>query len=249
MIPKKIHYCWFGSGQPDELAQKCIDSWKKYCPDYEIVKWNEDNYDVTKHSYMKEAYEAGKWAFVTDYARLDILYKHGGIYFDTDVEVIRSFDPLLENRAFVGREDGDRVNTGQAIGAEKGLEIIRELRDVYKNEVFKTGNGYNTTTCVDYTSDYLVRKGLKNDNSKQTIDELTVYPRDYFCPIKVGHTRPVLTDNTYSIHHFAASWHKGNKFIKEIKYHVIPIKKGMRKIVESVFGEGTWKKIKAGMGR
>lgn len=249
MIPKVIHYCWFGNGEPDELAQKCIASWKKYCPDYDIVRWSEDNYDVTKHPYMKEAYEAGKWAFVTDYARLDILYEYGGLYFDTDVELIKNFDPLLEDKAFVGREDGDRVNTGQAIGAEKGLEIIRELRDVYNGEFFKTDKGYNTTTCVDYTSDYLVKKGLKNENSKQIIDDLTIYPKEYFCPIDVGYTKPKITDNTYSIHHFAASWHKGNRIIRNLKYRVIPLKKGMRKVVDRIFGEGTWKKLKVKMGR
>lgn len=249
MIPKKIHYCWFGNGQPDELAQKCIASWKKYCPDYEIIKWNEDNYDVTKQPYMKDAYEARKWAFVTDYARLDILYEYGGIYFDTDVEVIKNFDSLLEDRAFVGREDGDRVNTGQAMGAEKGLEIIRELRDVYENEVFKTENGYNTTTCVDYTSDYLVKRGLMKDNSKQVIDDLTIYPREYFCPIKVGYTKPELTENTYSIHHFAASWYQGSKMTKEIKYRLIPLKKVMKRTIDRIFGEGTWKRLKNRMGR
>ena len=104
MIPKKIHYCWVGGNSKPPLVKKCIQSWKKYCPDYEIIEWNESNYDISKNIYMKQAYEAKKWAFVTDYMRLDIIYEHGGIYLDTDVELIKNIDDLLSNEAFAGIE-------------------------------------------------------------------------------------------------------------------------------------------------
>lgn len=249
MIPKKIHYCWFGNGQPDEMAEKCITSWKKYCPDYEIIKWSEDNYDVNKHPYMKEAYEAKKWAFVTDYARLDILYENGGIYFDTDVEVIRSLDDLLTHTAFAGMEDGYLVATGLGIGSEAGAEVIGKLRDAYTGMHFKTEAGYDTTPCVEYTTEYLKKHGLKQEDTIQTIDGLTIYPKEYFCPISAGSKKAKITENTYSIHHFAASWYQGSKLAKNIKYRVIPLKKMMKRVVDGIFGAGTWKKLKNRMGR
>lgn len=249
MIPKKIHYCWFGGNKPDELVLKCIESWKKYCPDYEIIKWSEDNYDVFKHPYMKEAYEAQKWAFVADYARFDILYENGGIYFDTDVEVIRNLDDLLVHTAFAGMEDGCEVATGLGIGAEQGTGIIRELRDVYSELHFKTDHGYDTTPCVEYTTGYLRQRGLKKEDTIQTIEGLTIYPKEYFCPVNAGSRRARITENTYSIHHFAASWYQGRRIAKEVKYRLIPVKKRMKRVVDGVFGAGTWRKIKVWMGK
>ncbi len=249
MIPKKIHYCWFGDAEPDELTKKCIASWSKYCPDYEIVKWSEDNYNVNRHPYMKEAYEAGKWAFVTDYARLDILYEHGGIYFDTDVELIKNPDDLLKNKAFAGMEDGYLVATGLGIGSEPGTEIIGKLRDIYKDIHFKTEFGYDTTACVEYTTNYLKKRGLKKEDNIQTIDDLTIYPKEYFCPVNAGSRKANITENTYTIHHFAASWYQGSKMTKEIKYRLIPLKKVMKRTIDSIFGEGTWKRLKNKAGR
>lgn len=124
MIPKKIHYCWFGRNPLPELAVRCIESWKKYCPDYEIIEWNEDNYDINKISYVKEAYQARKWAFVTDYVRLDVVNQYGGIYLDTDVELLKSLDPLLKYKSFFGMEEGKFIATGLGFGAEKGTKIL-----------------------------------------------------------------------------------------------------------------------------
>ena len=164
-IPKKIHYCWFGGNPKPELALKCIKSWKKYCPDYEIIEWNESNFDVNANQYCRDAYKEKKWAFVTDYARLVILYEHGGVYFDTDVQVIRSIDALLEHPAFMGIErasDSCKVASGLALGSEKGNPLIKEIMDDYDTASFYRSDGsIDITTCTVRNSETtrLCRRG------------------------------------------------------------------------------------------
>ena len=183
MIPKKIHYCWFGGNEIPKKDQACIDSWKKMCPDYEIIRWDETNYDVTKNEYMKQAYEAKKWGFVPDYARLDIIYENGGIYLDTDVELIKSLDDLLECRAFMGFEDGKHVSPGLCIGAEKNHETIGKLREIYTNREFVMDNGeYDMTPSPVMNTEKLLDMGLKQNNCKQLVAGITIFPKDYFCP-------------------------------------------------------------------
>lgn len=211
MIPKKIHYCWFGGNAIPERDLKCMESWKKFCPDYEIIRWDESNYDITKNRYMKEAYEAKKWGFVPDYARLDIIYEHGGIYLDTDVEIIRNIDDLLENRAFMGFEVGGKfINFGLGFGAEKNMPLIKELMtDVYSDRPFKIGEGeFDTTPSPVINTEFLVEKGLERNNTLQEVEGMVIYPVEYFCPI--DYTTNILskTPNTYSIHHYCASWHE-----------------------------------------
>ena len=149
MIPKKIHYCWFGGNPLPESAKKYIETWKKYCPDYEIIEWNEENFDVTQNQYCKEAYEAKKWAFVSDYARFWILYRYGGIYFDTDVEVIRPIDDMVAKGPFMGCErDGDK-NLAAAIAAAPGpghgvnprLGQYKKKGDIYQKHQIKKTDG------------------------------------------------------------------------------------------------------------
>lgn len=223
-IPKTIHYCWFGRNPLPELAQKCIASWKKYFPDYEIIEWNEDNYDVNKIRYTKEAYEAKKYAFVSDYARFDILYRYGGVYFDTDVEVIKSFDDILAKGAFMGCErDGgsalaeevdqerlnnrSQINPGLGIAVAPGLGIYREILDYYGTLSFKNPDGSNNmTTVVDYTMHVLQKHGLKNVKGIQKVDEVTIYPQEYFAPKNIDTKELNITSNTHSIHHYDASW-------------------------------------------
>ena len=207
MIPKVIHYCWFGGNPfPDEY-KKYMESWRKFCPDYEIIEWNESNYDVTKNKYMHEAYEAKKWAFVSDYARLDIIYNHGGIYLDTDVELIKSLDDLLINEAYMGFQDRIYVNTGLGFGAERGHETIKELRNYYNNIRFTNPDGsYNITACPIYQTRQLINRGLKRNNKKQIVAGITIYPLDYFAPKSPATLKMKITPNTYSIHHYSASW-------------------------------------------
>ena len=214
MIPKKIHYCWFGGNPLPESAHKCIDSWKKFLPDYEIFQWDESNYDVNKIPYIAEAYKCKKYAFVSDYARFDILYQHGGLYFDTDVEVIRSFDDIIASGPFMGFEKrrdsqngGLGVNPGLGFGVNPGLGLYSEILDIYSHLHFiKDDGSYNLKTIVRYTTDLLISKGLILDNTLQTVAGVTIYPWDYFCPIAYLSSKLEITKNTRSIHHYTATW-------------------------------------------
>ena len=214
-IPKIIHYCWFGRNPLPELAQKCIASWKKFFPDYEIKEWNEDNYDVNKIPYIKEAYEAKKYAFVSDYARFDVLYQYGGIYFDTDVEVIKSFDEILKNGPFMGCERNGTeneaskvaVNPGLGFSMIPGMETIKLILDEYHKSSFITEQGLNTLkTIVVFTTDELEKLGLQNCNEPQSIGGFMIYPKQYFSPKDLDTKKLTITKNTYSIHHYDASW-------------------------------------------
>jgi len=206
-IPKVIHYCWFGKNPLPKRYKKWMSSWKKYCSDYQIIEWNETNYDITKNKYMKQAYDAKKWGFISDYARLDIIYEHGGIYLDTDVELIRSLDDFLYQKGFCGFQDDLRVATGLGIGAIKNLNIIGELRDIYNYiEFIKSDGTLNLKACPDYQTEFLKGKGLVQNGEFQEIEELNVYPVTFFCGIMALGGRKIITENTVSIHHFDGSW-------------------------------------------
>lgn len=207
MIPKIIHYCWFGGSPIPKKDQYYIDSWKKYCPDYQIIKWNESNYDIGKNQYMKEAYSSRKWGFVPDYARYDIIYNNGGIYLDTDVEMIKPLDPLLENTAFMGFEDGVHVNCGLGFGAEQGNRIIEGLRDIYTELHFSNTDGsLNLTPSPILGTDFLYKNGLVSNNLEQIVGNVKIYPTEYFSPKDYITGKVCITQSTYSIHHFNASW-------------------------------------------
>lgn len=213
MIPKKIHYCWFGGGKKSELIERCIDSWKKYCPDCEIIEWNESNYDITKNQYMYQAYKAKRWGFVPDYARLDIIYNHGGIYLDTDVELIKNIDKLFELDGFMGFEQNMDangffpVNTGQGFGAKPGNDLIKQMRDLYNDLSFYEDDGkLNLQPSPYYNTLVLKKNGLVPDNTKQTVADITVFSSEYMCPINWKNQKCIKTENTFSIHHFNGSW-------------------------------------------
>ena len=207
MIPKVIHYCWFGRGPKNELAVKCIESWKKYLPDYELKEWNEDNFDVNLYPYAKEALENRKFAFVTDVVRLYALYTEGGVYMDTDVEVLKSYDSFLHHTMFSGFETNGYVPTGM-MAAEKGSVWAKELLDGYNDRRFVLEDGsFDLTTNTTVITDYMKEKGLKLNNTYQDLEGLcTMYPSEYFCP--KDHRTGVIycTNNTVCIHHFAGSW-------------------------------------------
>ena len=207
MIPKKIHYCWFGGNPMPEKDKKCIESWKRYCPDYEIIRWDESNYDVSKNRYMKEAYEEKKWGFVPDYARLDIIYNEGGIYLDTDVELVKNLDDLLEDNAFMGFEDGKHVSPGLCIAAVPHHPTIKKLKEIYSNRHFKLEDGtLDLTPSPIMNTDMFVQMGLKENNQKQIVADITIFPKDYFCPKDYSTGKLNVTENTYGIHWFNASW-------------------------------------------
>ncbi|WP_026657850.1 glycosyltransferase family 32 protein [Butyrivibrio sp. AC2005] len=215
MIPHIIHYFWFGNAPKPDSVKKCIASWRKFCPDFEIKEWNESNYDIHKHPYMAKAYEEKKWAFVSDYARLDILYNLGGIYLDTDVELVKDYSSLCKFKAFFGFERIDLVNDGQGFGCSPGLPIFKEMLDAYDSDEayeFWGGEMHNTESPKLRTL-VLKRHGLICDGSRQSVDCVEIFPIDYFCPLNYATGRLNITENTYSIHHFDGSWHGGNNSI------------------------------------
>ena len=203
MIPKKIHYCWFGRNELPKKAKKCIASWKKYCSDYEIVEWNEDNLDVNLNAYTKMCYEQKKYAFLTDYLRLLIIMEHGGIYFDTDVEVMRAFDDLLDNKAFFGFENREFINTGLGFGAEAGNKIVGQMIKEY-DELLDGEQG--TIGCPILNTSALIKLGLHRNGEQQCIDGVMIYPIDYFNPYDDLTGRLRKTQNSHSIHWYAKSW-------------------------------------------
>lgn len=211
MIPKIIHYCWFGRNPLPESALKCIASWRKFFPDYEIVEWNEDNFDVNVIPYTAQAYAAKKYAFVSDYARLKILYDHGGLYFDTDVELIKPFDDILAGGAFMGCEltaaQGCAVAPGLGLGASAGLGLYKALLDKYATLSFIREDGsLNLTTIVSYTTDLLALYGLKITDEIQSVAGITIYPKEYFNPLNDNTGKLEITPNTHSIHWYSKTW-------------------------------------------
>ena len=208
MIPKKIHYCWFGKNPLPEFVIKCIESWKKYCPDYEIIEWNEYNFDLNSCDYIKEAYQAKKWAFVSDYARLKIVYDNGGIYLDTDVELIKSLDELLVNRSFFGAETTGFVATGLGFGAEKNNKFVKMMLNEYEGVHFYIKKGiYDLTPCPRRNTSPLLKYGYQFSNENiWEIEGCKVYPPEFFSPINYKTKEINITDKTYSIHHYTATW-------------------------------------------
>ena len=213
-IPKVIHYCWFGGKELPDQVKVCIESWRKYCPDYEIVRWDESNYDYGRYAFAKEAYDAQKWAFVSDVARLDIVYQNGGIYLDTDVELIASLDPFLENMAFMGFEQGRKVATGLGFGAEKENSVIKANLDAYKSISFAENQGnVDEIACPIITTSVLMQIGLERKDMFQKLEGITVYPTSVFCPMLYSDGTADVKEDTVSIHRYAASW--ATKEVKE----------------------------------
>lgn len=212
MIPKVIHYCWFGRNPLPKSALKCIDSWRKFFPDYEIKEWNEDNFDVNIIKYTQDAYNAKKYAFVSDYARIWILYNYGGVYFDTDVEVISPMIDIIEKGPFMGFEINNStenkiaVNPGLGIGSPSRLELYKDILDVYSNLNFWIGSKINLYAIVRITTDILTINGLKNVDGAQTVNGITIYPSDFFNPLDSLTGRLNKTANTRTIHWYDNSW-------------------------------------------
>ena len=241
-IPKIIHYCWFGGVPLPSLAQKCIASWKKFLSDYEIKEWNENNFDIHCCRYVEEAYKTKKWAFVSDYARFRILYEHGGLYFDTDVEIIKPLDDILARGGFMGVEryaDKPLLNPGLGLAVAPGLGLYKELYTAYHSRKFINEDGsMNLKTVVLYTTECLAARGLTDSHEIQCIDGVYIYPKDYFNPCNMNTGKIEITQNTVSIHHFAASWVDRDSHIRWKIYQILYRFFG-RKIangVRSIFG-------------
>lgn len=260
MIPKTIHYCWFGGNPLPELALRCIKSWKKYCPDFEIVQWNEESFDISAAPlYVRQAYEAKKWAFVSDYARLRIVYENGGLYFDTDVELIRSPEQLLGYSAWFGFEEERQVATGLGFGAEKGAPILAEMLADYQNIPFVLEDGsFDMTPCPTRNTAALVRAGLICDNTQQLLPgNVAVFPKDWFCPLDYLTGRLHKSKNTVSIHRYAASWYtekekawyarKSAELKKELRRERFV--NGPKRFMRKLIGNELYKKVKSKVNR
>ena len=245
MIPKKIHYCWFGRNPLPESAVKCIESWRKYLPDYEIIEWNEDNFDVNTIPSTAQAYAAKKYAFVSDYARFKILYEHGGLYFDTDVEVIRPMDDIIAAGPFMGYEIDPKngmygeVNPGLGLGALAGMEFYRRIVDEYGTLSFLNPDGsLNQKTIVKYNSELLKEFGLCNTEGIQSVAGMTIYPQEYFNPLNDATGKLEVTKNTRSIHWYTKTW-----------LNVSPMRQKLSRLSHRLLGVHTITKIRKLLSR
>lgn len=233
-IPKIIHYCWFGRNPLPEMAQKCIASWRKYLPDYEIKEWNEDNFDVKAIAYTREAYRLRKFAFVSDFARFWILNKYGGLYFDTDVEIIKPIDDIIERGAFAGFERNSMfsgyeglnasklINPGLGLGSPSNTMGLKEMVDFYSNMHFLTWTGGWTGTVVEFfTKSLMDGHEIFQKGGGMLAKGFYIYPEDYFCPKDYYSGELLITANTRTIHHYAASWVPKTSFIAKLRDRII----------------------------
>jgi hypothetical protein len=208
MIPRVIHYCWFGGCPLPDSAERCLASWRKFCPDYEIRRWDETSFNVEQCRFSREAYAAGKWAFVSDYARLRIILNQGGIYLDTDVELIAPLDQLLAHTAFFGFEQSTSIATGLGFGATAGHLLVAALVAQYESASFLLPDGRpDTTPCPARDAAVFVRHGFRFDGSRQERDGVVILPADYLCPKSYESGQVCVTPRTLAIHHYDASWH------------------------------------------
>lgn len=231
LIPPIIHYCWFGHGELPDLYKKCIESWRKFCPDYEIKEWNESNCDINETVFTKQAYEVKKYGFVPDYFRLKIIYEYGGIYLDTDVELLRNIDDLRYNKAYCGLEFPGELNLGLGFGAIKGNSIIKLWLERYKTMKFILPDGSlnETISPIYQTEDLKNNFGFRNGNILQKVDNMTIYPIEVLSP-KNAYTGILnISENSYACHHYDGSWAN-----EELKQQTIMRKNAAQRIYQMI---------------
>lgn len=208
MLPKIIHYCWFGGNEKPDAAKKCIASWQKICPDYQIREWNEGNVDLAScPQYVRDAYGAKKYAYVSDYIRLKALYDHGGFYMDTDVELLKSLDLFLSDRAVIGFENDAFVNSGQMLAAEAGHPVLAEMMERYDSiSFYKPDGSMYLLGCTHVNTEVLCDHGLVKNGREQTVGDVHVYPADWFNPLDSTTGLLNKMENTVSVHWYSMSW-------------------------------------------
>ena len=249
MIPKTIHYCWFGGNPKPKSVIKCIESWRKKCPGYEIIEWNESNYDVTRNRYMKEAYHEKKWAFVSDYARFDIVYRHGGVYLDTDVELIRTLDPLLDCNAYFGFQFDQTINPGLGFGSEPENKLLKSLLEKYNSiSFYNADRSLNLTPITDLLAPVFEDYGFELNNRFQNIRGIIVYPTEYFDPMDHWTGFIIKSRRTVSIHHYHASWYpdykKKQRKIMRRNGRLFFIKTIPNRLLRKLLGERRYESLK-----
>lgn len=236
MIPKKIHYCWFGQTPLPKSAVKCVESWKKYCPDFEIVRWDEETFDIHKMPYTEWCFRNKKWAFLSDYARLAVVAEHGGVYFDTDVEVLKPFEPLLSFGAFYGYENPELINTGVGFGAESDHPTVVAMKNEYETLLPDADGNFSVKACPAYNTEALKKLGFVPDGKRSSVFGAEIFPVEFFNPLDEPTGRVRITENTYSIHKYDKSW--------------LPAKARFRsrltKPFHRLFGEDCFEKFKKG---
>ena len=207
MIPKRIHLCWLSGDPYPQKIQKCIDSWKVHLPDYEIMLWDLKRFDIAQVPWVEQAFRVKKYAFAADYIRLYALYNYGGIYLDTDVELVRPLDELLELPGFMGFQTNNEVATGLGFGARKGNSVVQALlRDYDALDFLKADGSADLTPCPERNTRVLQALGVRKDGTRQSIAEMEIFPAEYFCPMDLYSRKLRVTPKTYSIHRYAESW-------------------------------------------
>ena len=234
MIPKKIHFCWFGRGEKPRLAKKCIASWRKYCPDYEIIEWNEDNFDLDYNAYTRYCYDNKKWAFLSDFVRLVVVAEHGGLYFDTDVELLKRPDELLQYEAFYGFENDRNIATGLGFGAEANHPTILSMKARYEEIKPNDDGSYPMIVCPALNTEALMPFGLVLNGQRQNIAGAEILPADWLNPYDDPTGRLNKTKNTISVHWYSKSWMSKGKIIRSI----------LTKPLHRIFGVDAFKRFR-----
>ena len=234
MIPKVINYCWFGGGRIPKLAKKCIKSWRKHCPDYQIIEWNENNYDLSSAPlYVKQAYQEKKWAFVTDYVRLKVVYDYGGIYLDTDVEIINNIDDLLKYDAFFGFQHDNKINTGLGFGSVKCSKVLFDIMSDYQNIKFiKDDKSLDLLDCPSRNSHVFKEWGFELNGTNQQTDNIALFSVEFFCPMSWIDRKIHITKNTKTIHWYSASWWTREEKKEEKKRRARIIKRKIKRLFD-----------------
>ena len=252
MIPKIIHYCWFGCGKKSPLIKKCIRSWKRFCPDWEIIEWNEERFDIGSTEWTKQAYEHKKYAFVSDYVRLKALHEMGGVYLDTDVQLFKSLEPFLEHKGFVGFENKTSIATC-VIGAQVGHPVVGSWLEWYRGRSYLVNGKANTEPNVVFTTEDLKTRGLVIDNTRQSVDGIEVYPQTWFCPQNIEGSDRAKSKNTVSVHYFDSSWRtpQGRRDLKREQFHSTKFYRSWEKFkilpqltVRKILGDSLVEKLK-----
>ncbi|MGX6428793.1 glycosyltransferase family 32 protein [Levilactobacillus yonginensis] len=241
MIPKVIHYCWFGGQSLPDSVTRCLASWQRVCPDYHLKRWDESNWDVTQIPYVRQAYAQKKFAFVADVARLDVIARHGGIYLDTDVELLQPLDTFLTYDAFFGMEEAGRVNTGVGFGAISQQATVRDLLAQYQQRNFMCNDRPDLTTCVTIAAPLFKGWGVQRNRQIQLLQDkrVVILPPTYFCPEDLASGKLRLTAQSVAIHHYAATWKPATSLT------VTRWKIRSRRIIDAVGGEGSYARLKS----